>query len=400
MRISQINENAIYNNKTNRIGIDSFAFKKAENPGIVSAQKNIEVSDKNFFIDDENEKSSGSNNATALAIGLSALFLGGAIIYSAATKGKGGKNYFKNKTMYNVSDGAFASLKDDKKIPTLDSCKSIDENLRKFLQRQVNLSKISPEELKKMGGANSSRRILLYGPAGVGKTHFARIYAKTLGAEYMEIGYRHLNERFTGDHIEKIKSVFDDIIRTASLNEDKNYVVTFNEIDALMPPHQGLIESGGGYITFKKDERNLFLNYLDDISEKAPNVTIIGTTNSDAKKSVLDEAGMSRFSAKIKVDYPNKKCLYEALKMHFAEENGGRFVRENDKKLEDLAEKLYNRRTSFRNLDDIVMNARHNRISNYLETKDTNFKFEYLKDAELAFDVTDGEAAEVAKSVA
>lgn len=394
----------MYVNTIDRIG-DSYhlSFRTTAAKPVVTANDTPKAAGvtktKDFVLDDE-PLEDNRNNALAWAIGCSALFIGGAVIYSAATKGKGVREPFKNKTLYNMSDGVFASLKEDKRIPTLDSCKSIDENLRKFLKRQVDLSKIPPEELKKMGVTNSSRKILLYGPAGVGKTHFARIYAKTLDADYMEIGYRHLNERFTGDHIEKIKSVFDNIIRTASLNKDKKYVVTFNEIDALMPPHQGLIESGGGFITFKKDERNLFLNYLDDISEKAPNVTIIGTTNSDAKKSVLDEAGMSRFAAKIKVDYPNKECLYEALKTHFAEENGGSFIRENDKKLEELAEKLFKRRTSFRNLDDIVMNAKHNRISNYLETKDTNFKFEYLKDAELAFGVTDGEAAEVVKSVA
>ncbi len=389
-------------NATNKIKYSNYInFKTSEKTSAASEiiKKNSEPTNINELqIDDEPEK---GNNATALAIGAASLIVGIPLAYLAIAKNKGNSaSDFKNKMMYELSNGGFLSLKDNPKIPTLESCKSIDEKLRKFLQRQLNLSKATPEELKELGIEKSSRKILLYGPAGVGKTHFAKIYAKTLGADYMEINYGELNERYTGDHIERIKNVFNRIIRTASLNKDKEYVVTFNEIDALMVPHQGLIESGGGFVTFKKEERNLFLNYLDEISEKAPNLTIIGTTNSAAKKTTLDEAGMSRFGAKIKVDYPSKKCLHEALKAHFADTNKGTFVRDNEENLENLAEKLYKRKTSFRNLDNIVESAKHNQLSNYLETKDTSFKFEFLKDAELGFDVTDGEAANVANSAA
>jgi len=297
-----------------------------------------------------------------------------------------------SKSAKRFADG-FKSLANEANIPTLENCKSINDKLQTFLKKQVTLSKAKPEDLKNMGLTNISKKILLYGPAGTGKTYFAKIFAKTLNAEYLEVSYADLNSRFTGEHIEKIKNVFKSIIDTASKNKDKKYVVTFNEIDAIIVPHQGLIEHGGGFVTFKKEERNLFLNYLDEISHKTPNLTIIGTTNNNATKTMLDEAALSRFGSKIRIDYPDKKCLFEALKAYFAKENGGQFINDNIKSIEQIADTLHKRKASFRDLDIIVEEAKNTQIENMVEHNDSRFKFEYLNNAAKAHEVTDGEAA-------
>ena len=55
---------------------------------------------------------------------------------------------------------------------------------------------------------------------------------------------------------------------------------------------------------------------MELLKEKAPNVTIIGTTNISPKNNGLDGAAMSRFQNLIEVPFPDKDCLYEALKMN------------------------------------------------------------------------------------
>ena len=297
----------------------------------------------------------------------------------------------KKTTLKDLTSG-FSSLKDNNNIPTLDTCKSISGKLRDFLQKQVTYATATPEEIKRLGCPKPVKSMLLYGPPGTGKTFFAKIYAKTLGAEYMEVKYSDLNHKYVGQHLDNIKNVFDDVIKIANENKDKKYVLTFNEIDAIIVPLQHL-RGEGGHSSFKKEERNVFLNYLDEVSEKAPNVTIIGTTNGTAKINSLDSAATSRFGDKISVDYPDRECLFEALKAHFIDEEGGNFIKVNDSKLYDLAGDLHKRKFSFRDLDYMANDAKAYRLHNYKENNDATLKFEYLEKAKNARTVTDGEAA-------
>lgn len=209
----------------------------------------------------------------------------------------------------------FVSLKNDKEIPTLNTCNSIDKKLKEFLQNQVDYAKATPDAIQKTGVPRPANKLLLYGAPGSGKSFFAKIFSKTLDAEYKEIKYSDLNSRWVGEHLENISKEFESIINTSKKNPDKKFVVTFNEIDSLLQPVNKL-QQGYSYSTFKQDERAIVLTYLDEISTKAPNVTIIGTTNLSPKNNRLDGAAMSRFKNLIEVSYPDKECLFEALKSH------------------------------------------------------------------------------------
>lgn len=299
------------------------------------------------------------------------------------------------KSLNELTDG-FKSLKEKTNIPTLETCKSINKKMREYLQAEVNYSKASEEDLKRAGLPKRTNKLLLYGPPGTGKTYFAKIFAKTLDADYLEIKYSDLNHRYIGHHIDNIKAAFENIIEIASKNKDKKYVVTFNEIDAIMVPQQGLVEHGGGHSTFKLEERNVFLNYIDQIEEKAPNVTLIGTTNRLAKVDNLDAAAMSRFSRKMRVDYPDKECLKEALMSHLKELGEGKtFVETNNDKWDAYTESLVNRKFSFRDLDYIIDSSKRYYLTDCIEDKSSKFKFEYLERARDLREITDGEAAYV-----
>ena len=74
----------------------------------------------------------------------------------------------------------FTSLANDMKIPTLDTCKSINKNLKDFLQHQVNYAKADGELLHEVGRPQAANRLLLYGSPGGGKSFFAKIYPPSI----------------------------------------------------------------------------------------------------------------------------------------------------------------------------------------------------------------------------
>lgn len=237
-----------------------------------------------------------------------------------------------------------------------------------------------------------ANKLLLYGPPGTGKSYFAKIYAKTLGAEYTEIKFSDFNSQWCGEHIENLKSVFDTILTKATAEPNKKFVVTLNEIDAILLPAESLMRAGTGHSMFKLEERSTVLNYFDEIAAKAPNVTIIGTTNISPKNNGLDGAAMSRFKNIIGVDYPDKTCLYEALKANLLElKDGKKFVDKNNSKLEKFAANLVDRQSSFRDLDNIIDSSKNYYLDDYMKNKNAQFKYEYLEKAKNGLDLTDGE---------
>lgn len=287
----------------------------------------------------------------------------------------------------------FKSLANDDKVITIDNCKSINKDLKSILERQINYVKAGSDVVSQTGKPQANNRLLLYGSVGVGKSYFAKIFAKSLDAEYMEVMYSDYNSMWAGEGVENLKKVFEKILKTAEKNPDKKYVVTFNEIDAMVAPADKVADKTAGtrWVSIL-EERSVFLNYLEILKEKAPNVTVIGTTNISPKNNGLDRAAMSRFQNLVEVPYPNKECLYEALKMNLDKiKDKDKFILENDTQLKDLAQKMADRKFSFRNLEYIVNDAKGYHLDDSVSGKKNDFKFEYLKKAEQNLKLSDGE---------
>ena len=287
----------------------------------------------------------------------------------------------------------FESLKNNLKIPNLENCKSVNKDLKTVLQRQVNQIKAGADVLAETGEPQASNRLLLYGTPGTGKSFFSKIFAKSIDAEYMEIMYSDFNSMWAGEGVDNLKKVFEGILKTAKKNPNQKYVVTFNEIDSVVQPVEKLTASTKGtHFLSKLEERSVFLNYLELLKEKTPNVTIIGTTNISPKNNGLDGAAMSRFQNLIEVPFPDKDCLYEALKMNLDKiKNKDKFITDNDTNLKNLAQKMADRKFSFRNLEYIINDAKGYHLDDKMNGKNGDFEFEYLKQAEEKLKVSDGE---------
>ena len=288
----------------------------------------------------------------------------------------------------------FESLKDNIKVPTLDNCKSVNKNLKEILKRQVNQLKAGADVISETGEPQASNRLLLYGTPGTGKSFFSKIFAKSIDAEYMEVMHSDYNSMWVGEGVDNLKKIFESILKTAKANPNQKYVVTFNEIDAMVAPISNLSSSSSKSTHWVSllEERSVFLNYLELLKEKTPNVTIIGTTNISPKNNCLDGAAMSRFQNLIEVPFPEKDCLYEALKINLDKiKNKDKFIAENDAELQNLAQKMADRKFAFRNLEYIVNDAKGAHLDDKMNDKNVDFQFKYLKNAEEKLKLSDGE---------
>lgn len=325
-------------------------------------------------------------------VNISALFLVGFFIklgFDIATKKMSKPDLLNSKVVK-----SFESLKNDTSVPTLDKCTSINTNLKKILERQIAHLKAGTNIINDTGNPTASNRLLLCGPAGVGKSFFAKIFAKSLDAHYKEVLYSDFNSRWIGEHLTNLTSIFENTLCEAKSNPNKKYVLVFNEIDTLLNPIQKLTSSGNNsnYGAFKIEERSVFLNYLEDLKNKAPNVTIIGTTNISPQTKNLDQAALSRFQNIIEVPYPDKDCIYEALKINLKGlPNIEKFLEINKKELTNLVNKLVDRKCSFRNIEYIANEAKNIHMEEKIKNKNSMFCIEHLRKAETNLKYSEGE---------
>ena len=109
----------------------------------------------------------------------------------------------------------FSSLNNDAKIPTVNECKSLNKNLKEILERQVNIANAPKDILAEFGNdIKSTNRFLLFGPPGTGKSFFARVFAKSTNAKYMEVLFSDMNSKWVGETEKNMKNIFDTVLKT------------------------------------------------------------------------------------------------------------------------------------------------------------------------------------------
>ena len=339
------------------------------------------------FQEQERIEKQKNNILKAGIISANLILLGGLMLQIAmSSKGKSSKSLSVN----NIAT-EFVSLKSDNSIPTLENCRSLNKKLYTFLKNQVRLINAGNKE-----DVKTANRLLMYGPQGSGKSYFSKIYAKTIGAEYLEVQHADFNSRWAGEGTEKFVAIFKRITEKATSNPDKKFVVTFNEIDTIIQPIEKIIPATGGggtYFATKLEHRSVFLNNLEKLEEVAPNVIVIGTTNVSPKTLGLDGAVLSRFKRNIvQVDLPEVQPLYEALLYKLLNDNKTKDFAENNKpKLQKIANDMYNRKCSYRDVNSLYDISIESYTLDKFDKKGSSFSVKYLEDALKSIEMTDGE---------
>jgi transitional endoplasmic reticulum ATPase len=101
-----------------------------------------------------------------------------------------------------------------------DQIRQVQERVELYLQERERLEEI---------GTETNMGAIFYGPAGTGKTHFARILANESDATFYRIRGPEIVTKWVGDTEEIIRALF----RDAAKDENEPSIVYFDEIDSL-----------------------------------------------------------------------------------------------------------------------------------------------------------------------
>jgi len=174
--------------------------------------------------------------------------------------------------------------------------------VKQELIKSIILPMLNPEDYTKYG--ESSRRILMYGPPGCGKTMCAKALASSLpNCEFVKVGAGELFTMWLGESEKNVRMVFKAANEKLEERENDYGVIFFDEIDALAQ-ERGMFAGSSG-----APERvtGQLLDILDGFYSLHPHLTVIGATN---RLHLIDSAFRSRFDKIIEVPKPDRVAAH------------------------------------------------------------------------------------------
>jgi cell division protease FtsH len=197
-----------------------------------------------------------------------------------------------------------AKLFDKGKQPvTFKDVAGVDE-AKKELEEIVDFLK-NPAKYRKIG-ARTPKGVLLFGPAGVGKTLLARAVAGEAAVPFFSMAGSEFMEMLVGVGASRVRDLF------AQAKASAPSIIFIDEIDAI-GRQRGRSGFVGGH-----DEREQTLNQiLVEMDGFTPNdnVMVIAATN---RGDLLDPALLrpGRFDRRVVLDMPDKEGRFAILKIH------------------------------------------------------------------------------------
>ena len=188
------------------------------------------------------------------------------------------------------------------------------EDAKKELEEIVDFLK-NPAKYRRMG-ARTPKGVLLFGPAGVGKTLLARAVAGEAAVPFFSIAGSEFMEMLVGVGASRARDLFGQAKASAPS------IIFIDEIDAIGR------QRGRGFVG-GHDEREQTLNQiLVEMDGFTPNdnVVVVAATN---RGDLLDPALLrpGRFDRRVVLDMPDKEGREAILKIHA---RGKRFVKDID----------------------------------------------------------------------
>ena len=221
------------------------------------------------------------------------------------------------------------------------------------------------ENLVKKGSKGNSP-ILLYGEPGGGKNAYVYALTKFIESKYpgsklIMMDVLKFNGMYHGQTENNIIGFTDNIIKKATSEPDKKFVVFLDEFDSIA--RKDISSNAANSEKFQNAFKTSFNSLLE-----VPNIQIIAATNKAAKEKaltdMLDEAIVNRFAYKVFVPLPDKNQLTSAFTEHYSSLISDVVNPElkdvNNEKLNKLCEYIAqeNHHASFRDMNYILNRAR------------------------------------------
>lgn len=183
------------------------------------------------------------------------------------------------------------------------------------------ISMLQEPKLAKLYQLEMPNGILLNGPAGCGKTFFAKKFTEELEKQlgkivlFEEISASKTNSIWVSRTAQHVKESFEKAEESAKKNESMS-VVFIDEIDTIIPkerPHDD--KSGHSNSTELESIRGEYLKQLDSAGSKR--IIVIGTTNRELKELSATLTRPGRFDTKFHISYPDEKMRLDLLQRFF-----------------------------------------------------------------------------------
>ena len=242
------------------------------------------------------------------------------------------------------------NLKNDKNVLSLDELSGL-ENIKNFINDQILLLKNS--EVQNEHKVKNFNSLLLWGVPGTGKTSVAKGIAKKLDADFIMLDKEAFDSEFVSAGPRNLAILMEQIEVPAKNNPSKSIVVFMDEIDGTMPVDISR------QAKHSDDLVNTLKRGITNLQENCQNIIFIGATNKDPNglKSDnitirLNPAVLSRFKYQIEFGLPHKNAINDAW-TKLVKTAGGR-DKFTDSQNEAIAEKFYELKMSFRDLNNIA----------------------------------------------
>ncbi len=166
-----------------------------------------------------------------------------------------------------------------------------------LIREMVELPIMHPEFFNILG-INPIKRILLYGPSGIGKTLLVNAIINETNANICSVSYPEIMSKFYGESEKHLKEIFDEAIKNAPS------IIFIDEIDCI---------SSREVISGEVERRMItqFFNVLD-LLETTENVFFIAATN---RPESLDRAFIRRMDRVIELSMPNLESRLEIFQI-------------------------------------------------------------------------------------
>lgn len=302
----------------------------------------------------EKEKEIKYKNLAILSAGLSVASF--AICMIRTSKSRFESLYIKTMTPNNkkwVKDDlriSIENLKNDKNVLSLDELSGL-ENIKTFINDQILLLK--NREVQNEHKVRNFNSLLLWGIPGTGKTSVAKGIAKKLDADFIMLDKEAFDSEFVSAGPRNLAILIEQIEVHAKNNPSKSIVVFMDEIDGTMP-----IDISR-QAKHTDDLVNTLKRGITNLQENCQNIIFIGATNKDPNglKSDnitvrLNPAILSRFKYQIEFGLPHKNAINDAW-TKLVKTAGGK-DKFTDSQNEAIAEKFYELKMSFRDINNIA----------------------------------------------
>ncbi len=291
---------------------------------------------------------------------------------------------------FRLSNLTFENLAENKKLGDLKKTKTYINDVKNFFIDLLDNANIDEEALRLAGFTDEAlpNAALVLGPPGTGKTEIVKMFSKALGGEYCEIKLGEVANSFVDGTATQILRMFEELVQKAKASPDTNYTIFFDEIDGFARK-LGSISSHNEHLG---KNRQSFIKGLDMLKE-LKNIRIFGATNVPITE--VDDAVISRLAKNITIDLPQKEQAIEGLKFHLRNVEVGNFYETQADQIDKFIQDLCEKKCSFRDISNIVQDARAKFAKDIAKNKNynMNFNIKYLEQALKEKGVTSGEIA-------